>query len=99
MLHWYVFFRARLWSQPWMRWLLRAPRCNGSSCLSPRARNVCSGLKSLTLGFSKKQDFFLFFIFLCSGAWRVQQPLKGSTATSAHGHWVPNYVQPPSWDL
>ena len=34
-----------------------------------------------------------------SGARCVQQPLKGSTAISAHGYWVHNHVQPPSWDM
>ena len=37
--------------------------------------------------------------FLCSGARRVQQPVRGSKARSAHGHWVHNHVQPPSWNL
>ena len=36
--------------------------------------------------------------FLCSGAGRVQHPHK-LTATSAHGQWVHDYVQSPSWDL
>ena len=40
----------------------------------------------------------LFFV-LCSSARCVQQPLKGSTGTSAKGHWVEKHVQPPSWDL
>ena len=40
-----------------------------------------------------------FFFCVCSGGRRVQQPLKGSTIMSAHGHWVSKHVQPPSWDL
>ena len=40
------------------------------------------------------------FLFLCvrPGAGRGGQPLGGSTATSARGQRVQNYVQPPSWD-
>ena len=39
------------------------------------------------------------YFFLCSGAKLVQPPLIGLVATSAHGHWVQNHIQPLSWDL
>ena len=39
------------------------------------------------------------YFFLCCGAARVLLPLRGYTAKGAHGHWVHNHVQPPSWDL
>ena len=34
--------------------------------------------------------------FLCSGAKRVQQPLRGPAVTSTHGQWVQNHMQSPS---
>ena len=40
-----------------------------------------------------------YVLFWCSGARHVQQSLRGSTATSAHGQRVQNHVQSPSWDL
>ena len=41
----------------------------------------------LAVPYTTPPGFFLF-----SGARRVQQPLRGSTVTSAHGQWVQNHV-------